>query len=195
MNRRKLVGIFWASAVAVAWSACMAPLWAGEGGKPFISGRPARTPSSGYSWGGFVQPYFYPSSWGFGGFYSPFVNIPMLPPAYPYLPNYWWVSPYPTADPRQAGYNPASGYARDSVTTLILTTEPAKSRIILDGIFIGTSDYLGPTQLPLGEHVLRIEAPGFEPSETVLNIEQPVLQQLTVRLKRVSSDAPVEPRE
>jgi hypothetical protein len=119
----------------------------------------------------------------------------MLPPAYPYLPNYWWVSPYPTADPRQAGYNPASGYARDSVTTLILTTEPAKSRIILDGIFIGTSDYLGPTQLPLGEHVLRIEAPGFEPSETVLNIEQPVLQQLTVRLKRVSSDAPVEPRE
>ncbi|MBI1941950.1 MAG: PEGA domain-containing protein [Acidobacteria bacterium] len=138
--------------------------------------------------GAYVQPYFYPSFsqygyHGFGGFYSPFLNLPTPPPAVPYLPKYWWVEPYPSADPRQAGYNPSSGYSRESVTTLLLVTYPLNTRIVLDGIYVGRADYLGPIQLPLGEHTLRVEAPGFEPSETVLNVEEPVLQQLEVRLK------------
>ena len=145
-----------------------------------------------------VQPYSFPSfsPWGwFGGYYSPFVNMPTLPPARPYLPNYWWVEPYPSADPRQAGYNPASGYARDEVTTLLLVTSPAKARVILDGLYVGTADYLGPIQLPLGEHTLRVEAAGYEPSETVLSVEQPVLQQLEVRLKPQTPPAKPEARQ
>jgi hypothetical protein len=137
----------------------------------------------------FVQPYFFPSFGNFGwlgGFYSPFINVPTIPPARPDLPKYWWVEPYPSADPRQAGYNPASGYSKDEVTTLLLATHPVKTRIVLDGIYVGTADYLGPVQLPLGEHTLRVEAVGYEPSETVLNVEQPVLQQLEIRLKPVA---------
>jgi hypothetical protein len=41
-------------------------------------------------------------------------------------------------------------------------------------------------------HVLRVEAKGFEPSETVLKVEKPTLQQLEIRLKtapRVDSSA------
>lgn len=145
-----------------------------------------------------VQPYSFPSfsPWGwFGGYYSPFMNMPTLPPARPYLPNYWWVEPYPSADPRQAGYNPASGYARDEVTTLLLVTYPAKARVILDGLYVGTADYLGPIQLPLGEHTLRVEAAGYEPSETILSVEQPVLQQLEVRLKPQTPPAKPEARQ
>lgn len=146
--------------------------------------------SASYTFRGYVQPYFFPSygpfggfGW-YGGFYSPFVDVPRLPPAYPYLPNYWWVSPYPIGDPRQAGYNPSSGYPKDKVSTLLLVTYPLKTRIILDGIYVGRADYLGPIQLPMGEHTLRVEAPGFEPSETVLKVEEPILQQLEVRLDR-----------
>jgi hypothetical protein len=134
----------------------------------------------------YVQPYFFPSfnnfGW-FGGFYSPFVNVPSIPPARPDLPKYWWVEPYPSADPRQAGYNPNSGYPKEEVTTLLLMTHPVKTRIILDGIYVGTADYLGPIQLPIGEHTLRVEAVGYEPSETVITVEQPVLQQLEINLK------------
>jgi hypothetical protein len=148
-------------------------------------------PFTGSSYGAYVQPYFYPSygpfgNFGYGGFYSPFVNLPTIPPAVSYLPKYWWVEPYPSADPRQAGYNPSSGYSRESATTLLLATYPSNTRIILDGIYVGRADYLGPIQLPLGEHTLRVEAPGFEPSETVLNVEEPVLQQLEIRLKSVT---------
>jgi len=169
-----------------------------EKAAPFTPGVAPPT-SSAVTYGGYVQPYFFPSfgnlGWFGGGFYSPFVNVPTLPPAYPYLPKYWWVSPYPTADPRQSGYNPASGYPRESVTVLLLTTHPVRTRIILDGIYIGTSDYLGPIQLPVGEHTLRVEAAGYEPSETVLKIEEPVLQQLEVRLKPVPSRPKPEVRQ
>ena len=143
------------------------------------------------------QPYVFPTfnnfGW-FGGFYSPFLSVPTIPPARPYLPKYWWVEPYPSADPRQAGYNPASGYAKDEVTTLLLVTSPAKARVILDGLYVGTADYLGPIQLPLGEHTLRVEAAGYEPSETVLSVEAPVLQQLEVRLKPQAPPAKPEAR-
>jgi hypothetical protein len=145
----------------------------------------------------FVQPNLFPTfgnfGW-FGGFYSPFLNVPTIPPARPYLPKYWWVEPYPSADPRQAGYNPASGYPKDEVTTLLLVTHPVKTRIVLDGIYVGTADYLGPIQLPLGEHTLRVEALGYEPSETVISVEQPVLQQLEIRLKPLAPGAKPEPR-
>jgi hypothetical protein len=136
----------------------------------------------------YVQPYFIGGGgfgpFGFyGGYYSPFVDIPFYGTTSPYLPKYWWVERYPSADPRQAGYNPNSGYPKEEVTTLLLMTYPVKSRVILDGIFVGTSDNLGPIQLPVGVHILRVEAFGFEPSETVLKVEQPTLQQLEVRLE------------
>jgi hypothetical protein len=113
------------------------------------------------------------------------VSLPSIPRAVPDLPNYWWAEHYPAADPRQAGYNPSSGYPKESVTTLLLATYPLKTRIILDGIYVGRADYLGPIQLPPGEHTLRVEAPGYETSETVLNVEEPALQQLEIRLKSV----------
>ena len=150
-----------------------------------------QAPASGGSYfGGYVQPYFYPSYsplgyYGFSGFYSPFVSLPSIPRALPDLPNYWWAERYPTADPRQAGYNPSSGYPKESVTTLLLATSPQNTRIILDGIYVGRADYLGPIQLPPGEHTLRVEAPGYETSETVLNVEEPALQQLEIRLKSI----------
>ena len=70
---------------------------------------------------------------------------------------------------------------------MLLETYPKKARVVLDGLYVGTSDSLGPFQLPVGEHTLRVEAAGFEPSETVLKVEQPVLQQLEVRLKAAPS--------
>jgi len=156
-----------------------------SGAAPAPSGPPSRS----------VTPYFFPSYGGFGGFgfysgyYSPFIDFSSMHTTEPYLPKHWWVERYPAADPRQAGYNPNSGYAREEVTTLILSTYPLKARVVLDGIFVGTSDNLGPMQLPIGMHTLRIEAAGFEPSQTVLNIEEPAMQQLDVRLKTVTSAA------
>ena len=166
-----------------------------DGASAHIGQAPA---SGGNYFRGYVQPYFYPSYspfsyYGFGGFYSPFVNLPSIPRAVPDLPNYWWAEHYPTADPRQAGYNPSSGYPKESVTTLLLATYPLNTRIILDGIYVGRADYLGPIQLPVGEHTLRVEAPGYETSETVLNVEVPVLQQLEIRLKSVKQ-AESQPR-
>ncbi len=153
------------------------------------SARIGQAPASNRSFsGGYFQSYFYPSYGPFGyyglsGFYSPFFSQPGIPRAVPDLPNYWWAEPYPAADPRQAGYNPSSGYPKDSVTTLLLVTFPLNTRIILDGIYVGRADYLGPIQLPSGEHTLRVEAPGYETSETVLNVEEPALRQLEIRLK------------
>jgi hypothetical protein len=160
-----------------------------DGAPPIGKATPAPT-STGY-----VTPYFYPSYGGYGGFgfyrgyFSPFMELPMIAPATPYLPKYWWAEPYPTVDPRQAGYNPNSGYPKEDVTTLLLETYPKKARVVLDGLFVGTSDSLGPFQLPMGEHTLRVEAAGFEPSVTVLQVEQPALQQLDIRLKPVTERA------
>jgi hypothetical protein len=153
--------------------------------------RPAPA-SSGPS---YVTPYFYPAYGGFGfygGYYSPFLNLAPYTTTDPYLPPHWWVERYPSADPRQAGYNPNAGYPKEEVSTLLLTTYPIKTRIVLDGVFVGTSDNLGPFQLPAGIHVLRVETAGYEPSETVLNIEQPTLQQLDIRLKPMATGAKAE---
>ncbi len=160
----------------------------------------------GHGRGGFNQmllPATYNGSYGYspwsnsyntfsyGSYYTPFYS---LPSPYPYMPNYWWASPYPIADPRQEAYNPSGGYPAGTVAVILLSTSPAKARITLDGIFVGNADALGPIQMPVGEHSLRVEAAGFEPAETVLKIEQPVLQQMDVRLNAVQSKPKPGPR-
>ncbi len=177
-------------AICVLVAASVVTARAGEG-SGFSAAAPAQSAPSSRA----VTPYFFPSFGGFGGYgfyggyYSPFIDFSSMHTTNPYLPKNWWVERYPSADPRQSGYNPNSGYAREEVTTLLLETYPAKARVILDGLFVGTSDSLGPMQLPVGTHTLRIEAAGFEPSQTVLNIEEPAMQQLEVRLKAVASAA------
>jgi len=168
---------------------CVWMLWLGPGALarerqgPSVGAEPPRLSAPVY-----VSPYFSPwfggfGPWGYYGIYSPpFIDLSRMHTTHPYLPKYWWVERYPSADPRQAGYNPNAGYPKEEVATLLLVTYPVKTRVILDGIFVGTSDNLGPIQLPLGVHTLRVEAPGFEPSQTVMNIETPTLQQLEVRL-------------
>jgi PEGA domain len=128
-----------------------------------------------------VQSYGYP---GYGyGYSSPFVSVPSLSPPYPYMPKYWWTGPYSTEDPRQSGYNPSAGYSWDSVTTLFVSTSPLKANVTLDGNPIGSADDLGPIQLPMGEHTLRVEAPGYEPSETVMKVQTTSVQRLQINLK------------
>lgn len=121
----------------------------------------------------------------YGGFYSPAFSLPMIPPSTSYLGSYWWAGPNASDDPRQAGYNPSAGYPWDSVTTLLLTAKPSHAHVTLDGSDVGSARDLGPIQLPMGEHTLRVEAPGYEPSETLLKVEQPIVQELDVRLTPV----------
>ncbi len=148
----------------------------------------ARAYSRGYV--GHARPVHY--SGGYTGGYS-YVNFApgysqsVATAPYAYMPKYWWVGSYPTADPRQVGYNPHGGYAWNQVTTLMLSTYPTDSRVTLDGIMVGEADELGPIELPLGEHTLRVEAPGYAPSETVIKVETPTLQQLAVNLKTVDT--------
>ena len=130
-----------------------------------------------------VYSGFYPSYGGYGGAYSPYFESFSSQAPYPYMPKFWWVGPYGIDDPRQDGYNPNAGYAWDSVGTLMLSTIPAKARVKLDGTSIGAANYLGPIQLPAGDHTLRIEAAGYEPYETVLKVDSPVAQELEVRLR------------
>src|SRR5574337_127421 len=110
---------------------------------------------------------------GFGGYGFSHFGYPIPPAPFTYAPPYWWVGPYSLADPRQDGYNPSAGYEWDSVGALILTVLPARARVTLDGVFVGTADRLGPFQLPAGQHTLRVEASGYEPSDTVVKVEQP----------------------
>jgi len=142
------------------------------------------------------SPYFggYGPFGGGGGYGFPHFGYPSYGAPYAYLPNYWWVSPYPIADPRQDGYNPSAGYEWDSVGTLILTTSPAKSRVTLDGVFVGTSDKLGPFQLPAGEHTLHLAADGYEPSDTIVKVEQPGPLMVDVELKPLSVRAKPAPQ-
>jgi hypothetical protein len=80
------------------------------------------------------------------------------------------------------------------VGALILETNPPKARVTLDGIYAGTSDQLGPFQLPVGEHTLHIEAPGFEPSDIIVKVDQPSVQNLNIALKRLTASAKPAPR-
>jgi len=99
---------------------------------------------------------------------------------------HWWVGPNGNNAELGVGYNPNSGYDWDSVCTLLLETNPPKARVTIDGTYVGTMDSLGPFQLPVGNHTLKIEAAGFEPSETVLKVEEPALRQLEVKLTPIS---------
>jgi len=110
-------------------------------------------------------------------------------------PDGWWSSPYPSQNPCQAGCNPNAGYEWDSVGALILNTNPPEARVTLDGIYAGTTDKLGPFQLPVGEHTLHIEAPGFEPSDVIVKFDQPGTQTLNVELKRLVASAKPAPRQ
>ncbi len=159
-----------------------------------ILGAPTGSASSSSNYTPPVNSYFYPTFGGYGGYFSPFLDLPFPAPVYNYLPNYWWTGPNSGVDPRQEGYNPASGYPPESVSTLLLVTYPAQARVTLDGVYVGTADRLGPTQLPFGEHTLRVDAPSYEPSETVLKVEQPALQQLEVRLNPVAHAAKPAPQ-
>jgi hypothetical protein len=129
----------------------------------------------------------------YGGFYSPAFSMPMIPPSTSYLGSYWWAGPNAGDDPRQAGYNPSAGYPWNSVTTLLLMAKPSQAHVTLDGTDVGPARDLGPIQLPMGEHTLRVDARGFEPSETVLKVEQPIVQQLDVRLTPVKLAATTAP--
>lgn len=132
-------------------------------------------------WGGY--PAF-----GGNGLYAT-VTSPLDVP-----PKYWWVSPYPSENPCQAGCNPNAGYEWDSVGTLILNTNPPKARVTLDGIYAGTTDKLGPFQLPVGQHTLHIEATGFEPSDIIVKFDQPGVQDLNVELKHLRAAKAVPSR-
>ena len=86
----------------------------------------------------------------YGGGYGGYGGNLVFGGPYNSLPNYWWVGRYPSENPCQAGCNPNAGYEWDSVGTLILDTNPPQARVTLDGIYAGTTDNLGPFQLPVG---------------------------------------------
>ena len=132
--------------------------------------------------------------YGGGGWYGGYGFYPYYGSPLTVLPNYWWVSPYPSENPCQAGCNPNAGYEWDSVATLILNTNPTQARVTLDGIYAGTTDKLGPFQLPVGEHTLHIEAPGFETSDIIVKFDHPAVQSLNVEMKRLTASAKPAPR-
>jgi hypothetical protein len=97
-------------------------------------------------------------------------------------------------NPSQSAYNPNAGYEWDSVGTLVLDTNPSQAHVTLDGIYAGTTDKLGPFQLPVGEHTLHIEAPGYEPSDIIVKFDQPGVQSLKVEMQRLTASAKPAPR-
>jgi len=153
------------------------------------AGAPARV-SASYRSAPFYRGFSGYGGYGFGGYpFYPAWTAPLS-----VAPNYWWVSPYPLADPRQDGYNPSAGYEWDSVGALILNTNPPNARVSLDGVYVGTTDKLGPFQLPTGEHTLHLEAAGYEPSDTVVKFDKPGVQTLDVKLERLTASAKPVPR-
>ncbi len=106
----------------------------------------------------------------------------------------WWASPYPSENPCQAGCNLNAGYEWGTVGALILETNPPQARVTLDGIYAGTTDKLGPFQLPIGEYTLHIEAVGYEPTDVVVRFDEPVTQSLNIALKRLTATAKPAPR-
>lgn len=147
---------------------------------------PASAPGGNYGGYGGYGGYGY-GGYGYGGgYYAPYGGGTYYAPGNTNQSNHWWTGPNGATDGRGVGYNPNAGYAWDTVSTLLLDTNPPKARVTLDGIYVGTTDSLGPFQLPVGNHTLRIEAAGFEPSETVLKVVEPILRQLQVTLTPVS---------
>jgi PEGA domain len=184
---RSQVGMLFLSVLVMAASAGIARAQASRGS----AWGPAPAPShfGGQYSPGVVNSYFYPSGGypGFfgGGYFSPFLDLPFGPPGpTPQANNYWWTGMYgESSDPRGVGYNPRAGYSWDSVGTLILNTTPAKARVTLDGTYIGQASYLGPIQLPFGDHTLQIDALGYETSTHVIHVDAARTDSLDVRLK------------
>lgn len=179
-----------AASVMAAFLAGATFCYAGPRGGISAAGAVGQSYSGGNFGTTFVQPFY----GGYGDYYSPYSGTSSYSSGYAYAPNHWWTGPNSSADPRGIGNNPNAGYAWDSVTTLLLDTFPAQARVTLDGIFVGTADSLGPFQLPAGEHTLRVDAAGYEPSDTVLRVERPVLQQLQVRLTALAHRGKPAPR-
>ncbi len=150
--------------------------------------RPA--PRVACSFGPFVPYAYFP----IGDYATPYSYGQPYAQSHEPLSNYWWTGPYPPTDPRQEGYNPSGGYPTGTVLTLILETSPAKSRVILNGVFVGTADSLAPIQLPFGDHMLRVEAPNYEPSETLLRVERATVQTLQVRLTPLPQRSASKPK-
>jgi hypothetical protein len=148
----------------------------------FSGGYYAAQPYVGGVWYGGWTGY---PQFGFSGVYP---STPQVPP------NYWWTNSYPSENPCQSACNPNAGYEWGSVGTLILDTNPSQARVTLDGTYAGTTDKLGPFQLPVGEHTLHIEAPGFEPSDVIVKFDQPGVQSLKVEMKRLTASAKPAPR-
>jgi hypothetical protein len=110
-------------------------------------------------------------------------------------PRDWWAGPYANQNPCPGGCNPNAGYDWESVGALVLNTNPPTARVTLDGIYAGTTDRLGPFQLPVGEHTLHVEAAGFQPSDIVVKFDEPGVQSLSVDLKHLTSlPAPAQQR-
>lgn len=151
---------------------------------------------SGYSYGGFYPGAYGPAAYDYDGFFPAFGGATGLytsPLDVP--PQGWWASPYPSQNPCQAGCNPNAGYEWDSVGTLILNTNPPTAQVALDGVPAGTTDKLGPFQLPVGEYTLHINAPGFESADVVVKFDRPGVQTLNVELKRLANYAKPAPQE
>lgn len=140
--------------------------------------------------GGFYGGGFYPA-FGGNGLYG---SIPSTSPL-DVPPRGWWASPYPSENPCQAACNPNAGYDWSTVGTLILDTIPHTAKVTLDGILAGTTDKLGPFQLPVGEHTLHIEAAGFESTDVIVKFDQPGVRSLNVELKRFVALAKPAPRQ
>jgi len=138
--------------------------------------------------------YGHVGSYGGYGYGYGFGYYPTYAGAYTPTPEYWGGSPYPSENPCQAGCNPNAGYEWDSVGTLILDTNPPQAKVTLDGVYAGTTDKLGPFQLPVGQHTLHIEAAGFEPSDIIVKFDQPGTQSLNVELKRLTASAKPAPK-
>lgn len=147
----------------------------------------SRAPVAHYAtYGGYGGGYV--GGYGLYGGYYPFGSYSPAPAtAGPNLPPNWWSGQGAGVDPRQSGYNPNAGYDWDSIDALLLSTSPPDARVTIDGTFVGSADQLGPMQLPMGKHTLRIEAPGYAPSETTLSVEHPGVQQLKIVLGRAPS--------
>lgn len=178
MARRELLVLTIAAFALVSLAAPKSVL----GGTPRIGFRAAHVSYGGYG-GGF-------GGYGYGGgFYFPGFGGYLPQPAGSYLPPGWWAGQSSGDDPRQAGYNPSAGYSWDTVTALLLSTNPKDAGVTLDGTYIGTANYLGPIQLPMGKHTIKIEAPGYEPSETTLDVEKPAVQKLSILLGRAKQAA------
>ena len=167
----------WPSVRFTAWAGVVCLLLSMGSGPAKAAGGPGiLAPASGAT-NVFFNPVPLNLYGGFGAF-----SLPLIPSSTSYLGSYWWAGPNASDDPRQAGYNPSAGYPWDSVTTLLLSARPSRAHVTLDGSDVGAARDLGPIQLPLGEHTLRVSAPGYEPSTTLLKVEQPIVQKLDVRL-------------